>query len=65
MQCALAKLKMLTGSGANVVTYQWASNASFIQSQTALISPTVSTTYTLTGIDANGCAGKTTIVQNV
>lgn len=62
----VGETQMLTGGGpVNVVTYQWASNSLFIQSAVALISPTITTTYTLTGIDANGCQGKTTFVQNV
>jgi len=65
-QMCAGETHMLTGGGpANVVTYQWASNSLFIQSPVALISPTITTTYTLTGIDANGCEGKTTFVQNV
>ncbi len=53
----------LTGSGA--VSYQWASSSLFVQSPIANVSPNVSTTYTLTGTDNNGCKGVTTVALNV
>jgi hypothetical protein len=53
----------LTGSGA--VSYQWASPSLFVQSPVANVSPNVSTTYTLTGSDNNGCKGVTTVALNV
>lgn len=53
----------LTGGGA--VTYQWASASLFVQSSAANVSPNVNTTYTLTGLDNNGCKGITTVAVNV
>lgn len=50
----------LTATGA--VNYQWAANTLFIQSAQAIVSPTVSTNYTLTGTDANTCSK--TLVYN-
>lgn len=63
-QMCQGETQMLTGTG-NVITYEWSSPTLFIQSQVALISPMETTTYTLTGTDANGCTGRTTFVQNV
>ncbi len=60
--CA-GETQTLTGSGAN--TYQWAANTLFIVAPSALISPNVTTTYTLTGVNAQGCSGVTTITQVV
>lgn len=64
-QMCAGETQMLTGGGNNIVTFQWAANTLFIQAPVAFISPSVTTTYTLTGIDANGCSSKVTIVQNV
>lgn len=50
----------LTASGA--VNYQWAANTLFIQSVQAVVSPAISTNYTLTGTDINTCS--TTLVYN-
>lgn len=62
MMCA-GETHTLIGGGAQ--TYQWAATTLFIQSAQAVISPVVTTTYSLTGIDQNGCSGKITHVQNV
>lgn len=64
-QMCAGETQMLTGGGSNIVTYQWAANTLFIQAPVAFISPNVTTTYTLTGVDANGCTAKTTLVQVV
>lgn len=53
----------LTGGGAS--TYQWASNSIFVQSGNAIVSPNITTTFTLTGTDANGCSNSVTFVQSV
>lgn len=53
----------LTGGGA--LTYQWAANTMYVQGQQVVISPQTSTTYTLTGTDANGCNGMSSISVNV
>jgi hypothetical protein len=49
----------LTGTGAT--TYQWFSNSIFIQANPAIVSPSITTSYTLNGINANGCQNKTII----
>lgn len=55
----------LTASGTSV-NYMWTSSSSFLMSgASVVVSPNVTTTYTLTGTDANGCEKSTTIVQNV
>ncbi len=53
----------LTAGGA--VSYQWKSNSTIIVSQEANVSPGVTTIYTLTGTDANGCSASTQVVVNV
>ena len=53
----------LTGGGAD--SYQWMSNSSYVQGSSVSVNPGVTTTYTVTGTDANGCVNKTTIVQQV
>ncbi len=50
----------LTASGAT--TYSWNTNAT---SSLIAVSPTVTTTYTVTGTNANGCKNTTTITQSV
>ncbi len=50
----------LTASGAN--TYTWNNSAN--TSATA-VSPTITTTYTVTGTDASGCSNTAIITQNV
>lgn len=50
----------LTPAGA--LNYSW--NTGAITS-TVVVAPTVNTTYTVTGTDANSCSNKTTITQNV
>jgi hypothetical protein len=56
----LGQVAVLTASGAN--SYTWnpgASNGSSIS-----VSPTITTTYTVTGTNASGCSNTTTITQN-
>jgi hypothetical protein len=55
----------LTGTGA--VSYQWLSSSSSIvyQGSPISVSPNVTTTYTMTGTDANGCSKSVTLVQTV
>ncbi len=50
----------ITANGAS--TYSW-SNSSATSAIT--VSPATTTTYTVTGLGANGCSGSTTFVQNV
>jgi hypothetical protein len=51
---------ILTGSGAN--TYTWNSTATTV---TIAVSPSVTTSYTLTGTDVNGCMNSAAITQSV
>lgn len=44
----------LTGSGAS--TYQWMTNTTFVQGTQINATPIVSTVYSVTGTDANGCS---------
>ena len=44
---------------------QWASNSIYVQTAVAIVSPNTTTTYTLTGTNANGCTAVTTVIQNV
>ncbi len=50
----------LTANGAT--TYSWNTTATV---NIITVSPTVTTTYTVSGIDANGCSGSNTFVQTV
>jgi trimeric autotransporter adhesin len=50
----------LTASGA--ATYSWNTSAT---TSVIAVSPTVTTTYTVTGVGANGCSNVTTVIQNV
>ncbi len=50
----------LTGSGAN--TYSWNTG---VTASVIVVTPTVSTTYTLTGTDAYGCSANAIISQSV
>jgi hypothetical protein len=50
----------LTGSGAN--TYSWSTGAT---TASIAVSPTINTTYTITGTDLNGCKGIATKSINV
>ena len=52
---------ILTGSGAT--TYSWNNGLGTINPATA--TPTVTTTYTVTGTDANGCTGTANIIVTV
>jgi len=55
----------LIGSGAGLVSYAWNSNNVSIITQLANVSPNVTTTYTLTGTDANGCSNTAVVTQLV
>jgi len=50
----------LTAGGANTYTWSTGSNTNPL-----MVSPTVNTTYTVTGANSNGCINSTTITQNV
>jgi hypothetical protein len=51
---------MLTASGA--LSYTWSTTQ---QTAVIAVSPTVTTTYTLSGTDVNGCSGTLAVVQQV
>jgi hypothetical protein len=53
----------LTGYGA--ITYTWASNSNYITGTSVIVSPIVSTIYTVTGTDANGCSQSVNVNQLV
>ncbi len=50
----------LTAAGANTYTWSTTSNSTSI-----VVSPSVSSTYTISGTNANGCSNSTTITQSV
>ncbi|HRD37898.1 MAG TPA: T9SS type A sorting domain-containing protein, partial [Bacteroidia bacterium] len=50
----------LTANGANIYTWSTTSSGSMIP-----VSPTITTTYSVTGIDVNGCSGSISITQSV
>jgi Secretion system C-terminal sorting domain len=49
-------------SAMGATSYTWSSGSNLT---TITVSPTITTTYTLTGVNANGCSNSTTITQNV
>lgn len=53
----------LQASGA--ATYQWLTPAVYIQAAQAIVSPNTTTTYSLTGTDANGCTNTSNITISV
>jgi hypothetical protein len=55
----------LIASGAGLVTYTWSSNNINITTQQAIVSPNISTIYTLSATNSDGCTNKTTINQFV
>lgn len=55
----------LIGSGTGLVTFQWASNNILIFSQVAQVSPVVTTVYTLTAGNADGCKNTAIVTQLV
>lgn len=58
--CSNAAPLVLVASGAS--TYTWTPNiASSLSGDSALAAPTQSTTYTIIGVDANGCTDTTTL----
>jgi hypothetical protein len=54
----------LTASG-TAINFTWTSNSSYLQGSQVTVFPTVNTTYTVTGSDANGCAATANVVQTV
>jgi len=50
----------LTTSGANTYLWSGGETTTFV-----VINPIVTTNYTVTGVDANGCSNKATVTQNV
>lgn len=61
LACALSPV---TFTAAGAVTYSWSTSSS-TQSVTGIFAPLVSTMYTVTGTDANGCQSSTGFLQNV
>jgi hypothetical protein len=59
-QLCIGSAATLSATGASSYTWNPSGTGSSI-----VISPTVNTTYTITGTDANGCQNTTTITQNV
>jgi hypothetical protein len=62
-QICLGESATLSGSGG--VSYVWASNNVLIQAQQAVVMPSQTTAYTLTGTDANGCSNTANTVLTV
>jgi hypothetical protein len=56
-----------SSSSAGPISFQWMSNSSslLLAGTSVEVSPNVTTIYTVTATDANGCQKSTTIVQNV
>jgi hypothetical protein len=55
----LGDVTTLNGTGA--VNFQWSSPSSFLQGNPVTVSPNANTSYTATGIDANGCSNTAVI----
>ncbi|MES2681011.1 MAG: GEVED domain-containing protein, partial [Bacteroidota bacterium] len=56
----------LTASGAaGATTYMWASNSLFVQGISVSPNPQATTTFTVSGTDANGCTGSANVVVTV
>lgn len=53
---------MLIAGGSGIVSYTWSTGETSV---TIVVSPTLTTTYTVTGVNANGCARSTTVTANV
>ncbi len=53
----------LTASGAT--SYTWSANAGGVTTTTAAVSPTVNTTYSITGVNSFGCSATKSFVQGV
>ncbi len=56
---------MLTASGANSYTWNPNTGLSATTGSSVSASPSITTTYTITGTDANGCTANTTFVLNI
>src|SRR5207253_2466608 len=52
-------------SGGGAITYNWAASSLFVAGQSAVVSPNTTTTYSLTGTNANGCSNTITFNQVV
>jgi len=62
-QICLGESATLTANGAS--TYEWVSNNVFIQGATAVVTPNQSTSYVVTGTDANGCSNTANVTISV
>ncbi|RAR46261.1 CUB domain-containing protein, partial [Flavobacterium lacus] len=63
--CLPGEAVSLTASGAATYTWSPATGLSATSGATVLASPTTTTTYTVTGIDANGCSNTTNVTVSV
>jgi hypothetical protein len=62
-QLCVGETAVLTGSGA--ITYQWNVDNVLMTGQQISVSPSVTTVYSVSGTDANGCSNVATVIQNV
>ena len=54
-----------TLSGGGATTYTWSANAGSATTATVAVTPSVTTNYTVTGTDANGCSNNAIVTQSV
>jgi hypothetical protein len=59
----IGKIDTLTANGA--VNYQWSIGQLLLQVNQIVVSPSATTTYSLTGTDVNGCSSQTNFVLQV
>lgn len=64
LQTPACALSPVTFTAAGAQTYNWGISAS-TQSVINIIAPLITTIYTVTGTDTNGCSNSTSFVQNV
>lgn len=56
---------VITLNGNGATSYSFATSSGFVSGASAIVNPAVNTTYTVTGVDINGCQNKTTYVLTV
>ncbi|WP_317898777.1 T9SS type A sorting domain-containing protein [Aurantibacillus circumpalustris] len=64
-QSEICQGEMATLSASGAVSYVWTSNSSYLPVNPAIVSPNISTIYTVTGTDNNGCTAKAVAVIQV
>jgi len=64
-QICLGETAMFSASGGAGNNYVWNSNSSTISGSVVVVSPNVSTSYVVTGTDANGCSNTATVNLSV